>query len=248
VSSDRTHWENTYASRTPEKVSWYEPLPQRSVELIQAAKLGHEASILDVGGGASSLAAQLLGMGYTDLTVADISPVALAHARAELGSAAAHVRWIEADIRTHDFDRRYDLWHDRAVFHFMVSPADREGYLNVLRRALRPGGHLVIATFGPQGPTQCSGLPVERYSAEEILRVLGDDFELASSNLATHNTPSGASQQFLYAHLQRRAMGPPVSRADRTARLDSLRRDPQARHQAIPTGLQGGWLDRPSAL
>ena len=211
---DRAHWEGSYAQRAPDQVSWYEPLPERSLELIQATGLGHDASILDVGGGASSLAAELLAMGYTDLTVADISPTALAHAQTELGGSAAGITWVEADIRTHDFGRRYDLWHDRAVFHFMVSPADREGYLNVLRRTLRPGGHLVIATFGPQGPTQCSGLPVERYSAEEIQRVLGEDFELASSNLATHNTPSGASQQFLYAHLHRRAMAPPVSRAE----------------------------------
>lgn len=206
MTDERAHWESTYTEKRPEKVSWYEPRPQRSLELIQATGVDHDAGILDVGGGASSLAAQLLGMGYTDLTVADISPAALAHARAELGKASARISWIEADVRTHDFGRRYDLWHDRAVFHFMVSLADREGYLEVLRRTLRPGGHLVIATFGPQGPTQCSGLPVQRYSADELQRVLGGDFELASSSLATHGTPSGAGQQFLYAHC-RRAFG-----------------------------------------
>lgn len=203
MAFDRAHWEDSYSKKAPEEVSWYEPRPQRSLELIQATGLGQGARILDIGGGASSLAAQLLGMGYTDLTVADISPAALAHARAALGSDAARVTWIEADVRTHDFGRRYDLWHDRAVFHFMVSPADREGYLDVLRRTLRPGGHLVIATFGPQGPTQCSGLPVQRYGAEDLLSVLGEDFALASASLATHRTPSGASQQFLYAHLLR---------------------------------------------
>jgi SAM-dependent methyltransferase len=203
VPDDRAHWERAYAEKTPVRVSWYELLPQHSLALIEAANVSLDAGVLDVGGGASSLAAQLLGMGYTDLTVADVSPAALAHARAELGSDAGRVSWIEADIRSHDFGRRYDLWHDRAVFHFMVSPADREAYLKVLRRTLRPGGHLIIATFGPQGPTQCSGLPVERYSAEGIQRVLGEDFELASSSLATHHTPSGASQQFLYAHLRR---------------------------------------------
>jgi SAM-dependent methyltransferase len=205
VGSDRSHWEDTYTNRTAQQVSWYEPRPQRSVELIHAARLGRDASILDVGGGASRLAAQLLGMDYTDLTVADISPAALAHARAELGPDAERVTWVEADVRTHDFGRRYDLWHDRALFHFMVSPADREGYVDVLRRTLRPGGHLVIATFGPQGPTQCSGLPVQRYGAEDLLSVLGEDFALLSSSLATHRTPSGASQQFLYAHLLQRS-------------------------------------------
>jgi SAM-dependent methyltransferase len=204
VSSDRAHWENTYASKPTDKVSWYEPRPEHSLELIEATGVSRDAGILDVGGGASSLTAQLLGMGYTDLTVADISQAALAHAKAELGSDASRIMWVEADIRTHDFGRHYDLWHDRAVFHFMVSPADRTGYLNVLCRTLRPGGHLIIATFGPQGPTQCSGLSVERYSADELQRALGEDFELASSSLAVHRTPSGASQQFLYAHLLRR--------------------------------------------
>ena len=204
MSSDRAHWENTYASKPTDKVSWYEPRPEHSLELIEATGVSRDAGILDVGGGASSLTAELLGMGYTDLTVADISHAALAHAKAELGSDASRITWVEADIRTHDFGRHYDLWHDRAVFHFMVSAVDRDGYLNVLRTALRPGGHLIIATFGPQGPTQCSGLPVKRYSAEELQRVLGEDFALASSSLAVHRTPSGASQQFLYAHLLRR--------------------------------------------
>jgi SAM-dependent methyltransferase len=153
----------------------------------------------------SPLSAHLLNMGYTDLTVADISPAALAHTQAELGDAAAQVCWIEADIRAQVFERRYDLWHDRAVFHFMVSTADRESYLDVLRRTLRPGGHLVLATFGPQGPTQCSGLPVQRYGADVLQQVLGEDFQLVSSSLATHRTPFGASQEFLYAHLHRRA-------------------------------------------
>ncbi len=204
MTDNRAHWESTHAERTPEGVSWYEPCPQRSLELIQAAGVDHDAGILDVGGGASRLAAQLLDMGYEDVTVADISQTALAHAEAALGGSKARVAWIVADIRNHGFDRGYDLWHDRAVFHFMVSPADRAGYLDVLRRTLRPGGHLILATFGPQGPTQCSGLPVERYSAEALQQVLGEDFQLVSSSLATHHTPSGASQQFLHAHLHRR--------------------------------------------
>jgi SAM-dependent methyltransferase len=204
VSSDRAHWENAYAEKTPDKVSWYESRPEHSLELIEATGVSRDAGILDVGGGASSLTAQLLGLGYTDLTVADISHAALAHAKAELGSYASRIMWVEADIRTHDLGRHYDLWHDRAVFHFMVDHADRESYIGVLRRTLRPGGDLIIATFGPQGPTRCSGLPVQRYSAVELQRVLADDFELASSSLAAHQTPSGASQQFLHAHLHRR--------------------------------------------
>jgi ketosteroid isomerase-like protein/ubiquinone/menaquinone biosynthesis C-methylase UbiE len=223
VTDDRAHWESTYAKKTPEEVSWYEPVPQRSLELIEATKVGKKASVLDVGGGASRLAGQLLRVGYTDVAVADISPTALAHARVELGSDAAQVNWIEADIRSHDFGRPYDLWHDRAVFHFMVTPADRDGYLEVLRITLRPGGHLIIATFGPQGPTRCSGLPVQRYSAEEMQRVLGDEFEPASASLATHETPSGATQQFLYARARRRTTEQP---------RDVVRRA----HQALNSG------------
>jgi SAM-dependent methyltransferase len=211
VAGDRAHWEGSYAQRAPDQVSWYEPLPKRSLELIQATGLGHDASILDVGGGASSLAARLLAIGYTDLTVADISTTALAHAQAELGSSAAQITWIEADIRTHDFGRRYDLWHDRAVFHFMVDAADRNRYLDVLRKTLKPGGHLVLATFGPQGPTECSGLPVDRYGADDVQQILGDDFTLLSSSIVVHRTPSGRSQQFQYAHLLR---GPSVPLGD----------------------------------
>jgi SAM-dependent methyltransferase len=203
VSGDRAHWENVYSAKPADGVSWYEPHPERSLELIKETGVSHDAGILDVGGGASKLAAELLGAGYTDVSVADISQAALARAKAALGSDAVRAAWVQADVRTHDFGRVYDLWHDRAVLHFMVSAADREGYLEVLRRTMRPGGHLLIATFGPQGPEQCSGLPVRRYSAQELQRVLGEDFELVSSSLATHSTPSGAGQQFLYAHVRR---------------------------------------------
>jgi SAM-dependent methyltransferase len=203
VSANRQHWERTYATKPADKVGWYEARPERSLELIHATGVGHEAGILDVGGGASRLAAHLLALGYTNLAVADISKAALAHARAALGDDEMRVAWIEADIRTHDFGHLFDLWHDRAVFHFMVTAADRDGYHEVLRRTLRPGGDLLLATFGPQGPTQCSGLPVQRYIAEELQSVLGEDFELVSSSLATHTTPSRASQQFLYAHFRR---------------------------------------------
>lgn len=203
AAADGAHWNDRYSQHAVETLSWYEPRPERSLELIAGTGPGHEARILDVGGGASSLAEHLLGMGYTDITVADISAGALAQARVRLGREARRITWVKADIRTHDFHRRYDIWHDRAVFHFMVAPAEREGYLASLRRALRPGGHLIIATFGPQGPTQCSGLPVVRYSVESLVGVLGDEFALCSSVLAEHRTPSGGSQQFLYAHLTR---------------------------------------------
>jgi SAM-dependent methyltransferase len=203
VALDRAHWEHTYAEKEPNRVSWFQDRPLRSLHLIEAAGLEPIASIIDVGGGASNLAAELLRIGYTDVTVADISAGALDRARDALGPDGLRVHWLQADVRTCDFARTFDLWHDRAVFHFMVTAADREAYLAALRRALAPGGHLVIFTFGPAGPQQCSGLPVRRYDVDTLQATLGADFRLLSSGLEAHTTPSGNQQQFLYAHLVR---------------------------------------------
>ncbi len=201
----QAHWERVYARRDPRQVSWYEPAPKISLALIEQAEPARNAAILDVGGGASGLAAALLRDGYSDITVADISATSIQRAKTQLGDDAERVQWIQADVRRHDFRRRYDLWHDRAVLHFMVNPADRDGYLEVLRRTLRPGGHAIFATFGPDGPTHCSGLPIHRYDAPELTRLLGDEFHTLACRLHEHHTPSGATQQFLYLLAQRRA-------------------------------------------
>lgn len=198
------HWQRRYSENPTDSLSWTEETPRTSLELIEEAELPYEAAIVDVGGGASRLAGELVRRGYGDVTVADISTEAMEQARADLGEDAARVRWIEADVRSHDFGRRFDLWHDRAVFHFMVDEADRQAYLSVLDRSLEPGGHLILATFGPQGPTECSGLPVRRYEAGTLADLLGDEYELLSSRLQDHQTPSGNLQQFTYAHLRRR--------------------------------------------
>jgi SAM-dependent methyltransferase len=198
----QAHWERIYEEKAPDEVSWYESVPRASLELIEEARVARDAAILDVGGGASGLAGRLLDAGYTDITVADISGRALDRARAALGEDADRVAWVEADVREHDFGRRFDLWHDRAAFHFMVEGADRAAYLETLRGTLGPSGHLIVATFGPEGPTRCSGLPVSRYGAPAIAELL-PDFELVSSRLEMHHTPSGTAQQFLYAHLRR---------------------------------------------
>jgi ubiquinone/menaquinone biosynthesis C-methylase UbiE len=203
VALDRAHWEQTYAEKEPDRVSWFQDRPVRSLHLIEAAGLEPSAGIIDVGGGASNLAAELLRIGYTDVTVADISAGALERARDALGPGGLRVHWLQADVRTCNFARRFDLWHDRAVFHFMVTAADREAYLAALRRALTPGGHVVILTFGPAGPQQCSGLPVQRYDIDALLATLGPEFKVLSSGLEAHTTPSGNEQQFLYAHLGR---------------------------------------------
>jgi len=207
--SEQAHWEEVYRERQPQQVSWYEPAPDTSLALIKQAGLSGEAPIIDVGAGTSALAGRLLEAGYSDVTVADISAVALARAKAALGDAASRVTWICADVRTHGFAGRYQLWHDRAVFHFMVQPEDRDRYLAVLRRTLDPAGHLILATFGPDGPTQCSGLAVTRYSEQALLALMGTEFTLLSARLVEHRTPSGASQQFLYTHWRREPTGDP---------------------------------------
>jgi 2-polyprenyl-3-methyl-5-hydroxy-6-metoxy-1,4-benzoquinol methylase len=199
----RDHWQNVYGRREPDRVSWFEPVPRTSLDWIARADLPLDAAILDAGGGASTLAGELTARGYADVTVADISTAALERARAELGPDAEQIAWLAADLRTHTFDRSYDLWHDRAVFHFMVDDADRDAYLTTLRTAISPGGHLMLATFGPNGPTQCSNLPVRRYSATDLATLLDDAFELEDSQLVDHPTPSGSTQQFVYAHLRR---------------------------------------------
>lgn len=204
MTSTREHWQAVYESKRPDEVSWYEPVPETSLELISAAGLAPDAAILDVGGGASRLARELVRGGYTDVTVADISPAALDRAREVLGDEWSKVELVEADVCEHDFGRRFDLWHDRATFHFMTDPLDRDHYLERLRAALRPGGHAVIATFAEEGPTHCSGLPVQRYGHDRLATTLGEEFEEIASRTRLHRTPGGAEQAFRYALLRRR--------------------------------------------
>ncbi len=202
-SAAQAHWQDVYQRQEPQRASWHEAVPATSLAYIEAANLPADAAILEAGGGTSALAGELLERGYTDVTVADISTSAIERSRANLGAAADRITWLHADLCSHQFDRRYDLWHDRAVLHFMVAEEERDHYLSVLRAAIRPGGHLIIATFGPEGPTSCSNLPVRRYNAEELLALLAGQFELLHSQLLDHETPSGSAQQFLFAHFVR---------------------------------------------
>ena len=196
--SPQAHWDDVYGRRDPRQLSWYEPVPEISLALITQAGVPRDAGIIDIGGGTSGLAAALLANRYTDLTVADISAASLEAAQATLGADAQRIHWIQADVRSHDFGRRYQLWHDRAVLHFMVSTADRHAYLDNLRRTLAPNGCVIFATFGPDGPTHCSGLPTRRYDAPELIQLLGPDFNPLASRAHQHATPAGAQQQFLY--------------------------------------------------
>ncbi|HST28141.1 MAG TPA: class I SAM-dependent methyltransferase [Rudaea sp.] len=198
------HWNRVYTTRAVDAVSWYQALPTISLELIAAANLPADAPIIDVGGGASLLVDCLLAQGRTALSVLDISAAALANARARLGAAASKVRWIEADVREFAPSHRYDLWHDRAVFHFLTDPDDREKYMAALRRSLNARAHAVVATFALDGPARCSGLDVAHYDAATLHAQFGDSFEMLDSRRETHITPAGAEQRFTWVHLRLR--------------------------------------------
>jgi SAM-dependent methyltransferase len=196
------HWARVWAGKSPTEVSWFEAEPQASLQMIDELGLAPDAPILDVGGGASRLAGELLARGYSDVTVADISPEALEKAKEALGTRSNGISWVAADVRSHAFGREFALWHDRAVFHFMTDRSDRERYLRTLRSSLAPGGHVIVATFGPDGPQRCSGLPVTRYGPEELADAFAPVAGPVSSRLVDHSTPGGAAQQFLYARLE----------------------------------------------
>lgn len=198
----KNHWDRVYAAKGPTELSWYQPVPSRSLALIRATGTPLISPILDVGGGTSTLVDHLLDAGYEDVSVLDIAGSALDQARARLGAATGQVNWVEAEITKFEPLRAYAVWHDRAVFHFLTERAERERYLEVLRRALQPRGHFVLATFGPEGPTRCSGLKVQRYSVEQVGALLGRDFQLRTHVLDEHRTPMGTAQQFLYGWWQ----------------------------------------------
>lgn len=198
------HWNRVYTTRAVDAVSWYQAQPRISLELIAAADLPVDAPIIDIGGGASVLVDCLLAQGRSALSVLDVSAAALANSRARLGANAAKVQWIEADVREFEPPQRYALWHDRAVFHFLTDPADRERYMAAMRRSLKPRAHVVVATFALDGPARCSGLDVARYDAATLHAQFGDDFELLDSRRETHITPAGAEQRFTWIHLRLR--------------------------------------------
>lgn len=200
----KEHWEKVYSTKAADAVSWFQPHAELSLDIIRSTRLGRDAAIIDVGGGASTLIDDLVANGYTDLTVLDLSGAALNAARKRLGVQESKVRWIEADITRVGLPaNRYDIWHDRAVFHFLTDPADRAAYVKTVLRSVKPGGHVIVATFGTDGPLQCSGLPVMRYSADELHDQFGAAFQLLDHREEKHHTPSGAVQQFVYCYCRR---------------------------------------------
>ena len=196
--SRKEHWEHVYHTKGPTEVSWYQPVPAKSMSLIRKAEVPLEAPIIDVGGGTSTLVDLLLNSDYSDVTVLDISSAALDESHKRVGDRASQVHWIESDILEFEPLRRYYVWHDRAVFHFQVDASGIETYLDILRTALVPRGYFALATFGPEGPDRCSNLPVQRYSVEELTYLLESSFELLLAETEEHKTPAGALQQFLY--------------------------------------------------
>lgn len=195
----KTHWDNAYLAKPAAALSWFQSRPAESLQLIEKLQLPNDASIIDIGAGASTLVDQLLASGYLDISILDISAVALHEVKKRLGSGSTRVSCIESNVLDFAASRQYALWHDRAAFHFLTSAQDRRRYIRRLRQSLLLKGYLVLATFGPEGPQRCSGLPVQRYGVEQLQALLGNDFVLQRHILHDHHTPGGFVQQFLYS-------------------------------------------------
>jgi SAM-dependent methyltransferase len=197
----QNHWEKIYTEKAPDAVSWYRPHLEKSLAFIELVAPERTSSIIDVGGGESTLVDDLLAAGYQNITILDISPTAIEANRKRLGAASEHVHWVAADITRVELDESaYDVWHDRAVFHFLTAANDRAAYVRQIARAVRHGGHVVVSTFGPEGPTKCSGLDVVRYDAASLHNEFGVRFRLLGSSKESHRTPFGTVQQFLYCY------------------------------------------------
>jgi ubiquinone/menaquinone biosynthesis C-methylase UbiE len=196
--NSKEHWEQVYRTKAVDDVSWYQVRPAVSLKTIEASGVGKDQTIIDVGGGASVLVDFLLEAGFRRLAVLNISETALGRAKQRLGAAAAQVEWIQADVTHFDPARRFNLWHDRAVFHFLTNKDDRQHYLETLKRTVCAHGHVIIASFAIDGPSKCSGLEVVRYDASSICAELGEGFQLVEQVEETHTTPWNTKQKFSY--------------------------------------------------
>lgn len=193
------HWEDVYRNKRFDKVSWYAPHLGGSLRLIEHLCPDKTAAVVDIGGGESTLVDDLLQLNYLDVSVLDISATAIDFTKQRLGAKAQQASWHVGDITLYDFgSKRFDLWHDRAVFHFLTDPAARHRYVELVRRAVKPGGYVLMATFGPNGPLKCSGLDVVRYDEQSLHHEFGEGFVMHGSELTQHHTPMGTDQQFLY--------------------------------------------------
>jgi ubiquinone/menaquinone biosynthesis C-methylase UbiE len=198
------HWEKIYQEKVHEEVSWYTPHLERSLELILRTGIDKNASIIDVGGGASTLVDDLLARSFKKITVLDISGEALEASKIRLGSLSNQITWIEGDIKEVTLlENFYDVWHDRALFHFLTRPEDRQKYVHQLDHSLKAGGHLIMAIFGLKGPPRCSGLDIVRYTPKSLLAELSHVFTLLENFTETHGTPFGTNQEFIYCHFRK---------------------------------------------
>lgn len=205
MTNRRQHWESVYRENDQELVGWYQAYPALSLRLLRSCGVPRDAPIVNIGGGSSVLVDHLLDSGHTDVTVLDLSATALALAKERLGCRSDLVTWIEADVTEHHFERAYRVWHDRAALHFLIEEESQDRYVDKLTAAVPAGGHVIIATFAPDGPERCSGLPVKRYSEESLSRTLGAEFEPVRFEYEIHRTPGGSTQTFLYGHFERRS-------------------------------------------
>ncbi|MCQ9205820.1 MAG: class I SAM-dependent methyltransferase [Omnitrophica bacterium] len=205
IHNRKTHWERAYKNQSSHKLSWYQDYPEISLRLIASTKVAAESNIIDIGGGASKLVDFLLQQGYKNITVLDIAGNSIEKAKLRLGGKANNVKWIETDITNCNLEIQYDIWHDRAVFHFLTNSQDRKRYIKTLKQSLKPNGNVIIATFSLSGPKKCSGLKIARYSPESLLGELGNDFKIIETIDEVHITPANAKQNFIYCHFRKRA-------------------------------------------
>jgi ubiquinone/menaquinone biosynthesis C-methylase UbiE len=200
----KTHWEHIYETKAPTQVSWFQEHAQYSLQFIQNTGIQKTDHIIDIGGGASTLVDDLLADGYQHITVLDISATALHTTQQRLATRAKEITWLEADITQAWLPYQfYDVWHDRAVFHFLTNSEDRQRYVDTVREAVKPGGHVIVATFANDGPEKCSGLQVMRYAPESLHDEFGADFKLINSTRETHHTPFGTEQKFIYCYCRK---------------------------------------------
>jgi SAM-dependent methyltransferase len=197
----KIHWEKVYQTKAAHEVSWYRSHLEKSLALITLAAPNLTAEIVDIGGGEATLVDDLIDRGYQHLSILDISQAAIDTTRQRLGEVADRINWLVADITKVDLPtQKYDLWHDRAVFHFLTLPTQRAAYVRQVLHAVKPGGHVIMATFGVDGPEKCSGLEIVRYSSASLQAEFGDRFQLLATSTELHETPFQTTQQFLYCH------------------------------------------------
>ncbi|WP_423818674.1 class I SAM-dependent methyltransferase [Salinimicrobium sp. TIG7-5_MAKvit] len=204
MNESQQHWDKVYSEKAPTEVSWYEPMPQISLELIRSCGISKDAAIIDIGGGDSFLAEFLVSLGYTDVTVVDISSKAIERAKERMCEKADEVKWIIADASKFEPERDYDLWHDRAAFHFLTGDDQKKDYLERVQKTVKPGGYVIMGTFSDKGPEKCSGLSVQRYSVNDICQFFEKEFNMLNGKNVDHQTPSGVTQNFTFCSFQKK--------------------------------------------